>query len=214
VTGNLNHSSPKWLAWAQHLQAIAQTGLTYCTDPFDKERYEAISHIAAEIMSTGTEAPVSRVLGVFTAQVGYATPKVDVRAAVFDSEGRILLVREREDSCWTLPGGWADVGSSPVENVLREVFEESGYQATVLKLAAVYDRSRHGHPPIPFYTYKMFFICGLSGGSASCSGIETDSANFFSESELPQLSVTRVTPAQIAHMFDHYRHPDRPTAFD
>jgi ADP-ribose pyrophosphatase YjhB (NUDIX family) len=202
-----------WLEWAQRLQAIAQTGLTYCSDPFDKERYEAIREIAVEIMAGGSgAADPTLIMDLFKGDVGYATPKVDVRAAVFDRD-RILLVREREDGCWTLPGGWADIGSSPSANIVREVREESGYETEVLKLAAVYDRNLHGHPPLPFYTYKMFFISRLTGGSARGS-IETDEVDFFEECSLPQLSLTRVTPAQIRTMFHHYRHPDWPTSFD
>jgi ADP-ribose pyrophosphatase YjhB (NUDIX family) len=202
-----------WLGWARHLQAIAQTGLTYCKDPFDQERYEAIREIAVEIMAAGaglTDASV--IADLFKGDVGYATPKVDVRAAVFD-QNRLLLVREREDGCWTLPGGWADIGSSPSVNVIREVREESGYESEVLKLAAVYDRELHGHPPIPFYSYKLFFISRLTGGAARCS-IETDGVDFFDEDQIPPLSTARVTPAQIRHMFDHYRHPEWPTSFD
>jgi ADP-ribose pyrophosphatase YjhB (NUDIX family) len=202
-----------WLGWAQRLQAIAQTGLTYCTSAYDKERYQAIREIAAEIMANGTGlTDSSMIVDLFKGDVGYATPKVDVRAAVFDHD-RLLLVREREDGGWSLPGGWADIGSSPSDNVIREVREESGYESEVLKLAAVYDRARHGHPPIPFYAYKLFFIARLIGGAASCS-IETDAVDFFDEDKIPQLSLTRVTPAQIRHMFDHYRHPQWPTSFD
>jgi hypothetical protein len=147
-----------WLGWAQRLQAIAQTGLSYCTSPYDKERYQAIREIAAEIMANGTGlTDSSMIVDLFKGDVGYATPKVDVRAAVFDHD-RLLLVREREDGGWSLPGGWADIGSSPSDNVIREVREESGYESEVLKLAAVYDRARHGHPPIPFYAYKLFFL--------------------------------------------------------
>jgi len=203
----------QWLEWAQRLQAIAQTGLEYCRDPFDRERYEAIRHIAADLTSRGSNTPVSIIENLFAAQAGYATPKVDVRAAVFDAQDRILLVREREDRCWTLPGGWADIGYSPGENVVREVKEESGYDVTVRRLAAVYDRNRHGHPPIAFYTYKLFFLCDLSGGIAAHS-VETDSVQFFGEHEIPQLSLTRVVPEQIAHMFEHHRHPEWPTSFD
>ncbi len=205
---------PLWLEWAQRLQAIAQTGLTYCQDPFDAERYQAVREIAADILASGAglndSAPV---LDLFKAETGYATPKVDVRAAVFDRDERVLLVRERGDGCWTLPGGWADVGSAPSLNAVREVREESGYEAEVVKLAAVYDRNRHGHPPFPFHVYKLFFVCRLSGGNPSHSN-ETDAVDFFDENSIPQLSQTRVTPAQIAHMFDHLRHPDWPTSFD
>lgn len=122
-------------------------------------------------------------------------------------------MREREDGCWSLPGGWADIGSTPAENALREVKEESGYEAEISKLAALYDRERHGHPPIAFYTYKIFFICRLTGGSAAQSN-ETDSVAFFGENEIPSLSITRVTPAEIQHMFEHYRHPEWPTSID
>jgi ADP-ribose pyrophosphatase YjhB (NUDIX family) len=209
--GGMNH--PEWLEWAQRLQAIAQTGLTYCRDPFDKERYEAVREIAAEIMARGAGMSESSVvLDLFRGDTGYATPKVDVRAAVFD-HGRLLLVREREDGGWTLPGGWADIGSSASENVVREVREESGYEAEVVKLAAVYDRNRHGHPPIPWYTYKLFFVCRLTGGAAAASQ-ETDGADFFEENDLPPLSLTRVTAEQIGHMFEHWRHPEWATSVD
>ena len=202
-----------WLAWARRLQAISQTGLTYAKDPFDKERYEAIREIAAEIMADGVGVTdASRIVDLFKGDVGYATPKVDVRAAVFERD-RLLLVREREDGCWTLPGGWADIGSSPSVNVIREVKEESGYEAEVVKLAAVYDRDLHGHPAIPFYTYKLFFVARLTGGAAAHS-VETDGVDFFAEGDIPPLSLTRVTAAQIRHMFEHYRHPEWPTSFD
>ena len=207
----MNH--PRWLDWAQRLQAIAQTGLTYARDPFDTERYEAVRQIAAEIMAEGTGLDdCAPIVDLFKGETGYATPKIDVRAAVFDCD-RLLLVREREDGGWTLPGGWADIGSSPSENALREVEEESGYRCEVVKLAAVYDRDRHGHPPIPYYTYKLFFLCRLTGGAAAAS-VETDGAAFFEEDAIPELSLTRVTTAQIRHMFDHLRHPEWPASFD
>ena len=206
-------NDPLWLQWAQRLQAIAQTGLAYCQDPFDAERYNSIREIASDMMAHGCdgESPAA-IAGLFAGETGYATPKIDVRAAVFDDE-RLLLVREREDGGWTLPGGWADVGSPPSLNAVREVKEESGYECTVVKLAAVYDRSRHGHPPIPFYTYKLFFLCRLCGG-APASSAETDGAAFFAEDSIPPLSLTRVTPVQIRHMFEHHRHPEWPASFD
>jgi ADP-ribose pyrophosphatase YjhB (NUDIX family) len=207
-------SNTPWLHWAQRLQAISQTGLAYCRDsPFDQQRYESIREIAAEIIvhSAGLKDPTP-ILDFFKGDLGYATPKVDVRAAVFD-QNRLLLVREREDGCWTLPGGWADIGTSPAANTVREVKEESGYDVEVLKLAALYDRNRHGHPPIPSHAYKLFFICRLTGGSPSHSN-ETDGVGFFAEDAIPPLSLTRVVPAQISHMFEHLRHPEWPTSFD
>ena len=199
--------------WAQRLQAIAQTGLTYCHDQFDQERFEAIREIAAEIMAEGSGAAGwEPIVELFKGDTGYATPKIDVRAAVFDQD-RVLLVREREDGRWTLPGGWADVGVAPSVNVLREVKEESGYDAEIVKLAAVYDRNLHGHPPFPFHAYKMFFLARLTGGTATLSG-ETDGVGFFGEDEIPPLSLTRVVPSQIRQMFEHYRNPGLPVACD
>ena len=205
----MNH---KWLEWVKKLQAIAQNGLTYTENPFDVERYKSLRAIAAEIMATYSNVEPSYVVDLFTREVGYATPKVDVRGAVFRDD-TILLVREREDGCWTLPGGWADVGDSPSEVVVREIYEESGYHTRAIKLLAVYDRDRHGHPPLSHYVYKLFFQCELVSGSPSPS-IETDEVAFFSENEIPQLSLGRVVPDQVARVFQHYRHPDWATDFD
>jgi ADP-ribose pyrophosphatase YjhB (NUDIX family) len=204
----------QWLAWARRLQAIAQTGLTYSTQHYDTERYEAVRGIAAEMMAAGSTPPIDAgtLVDFFSREAGYATPKVDVRAAVFEND-RILLVREREDGLWTLPGGWADVGDSPSFAAVRETKEESGYEVVARKLAAVLDRNRHGHPPIPYHAYKLFFLCDLTGGAAAAS-YETLEVGFFAENELPPLSLTRVTAAQIAHLFEHYRHPEWPTSFD
>jgi len=205
--------NPQWLLWARRLQAIGQTGLTYCRDRYDRERYQQLYEVAAEMMAHGSGLPGAEpVVELFKQGAGYATPKVDVRAAVFD-DGRLLLVRETEDGGWSLPGGWADVGDSPSVAAVREVREESGYEVHARKLAAVYDRDRHGHPPIPFHAYKLFFLCDLVGG-ASARSHETDAVDFFAEDNLPPLSLTRVTPDEIQHMFDHYRHPEWPTSFD
>lgn len=202
----------KWLEWAKRLQAIAQNGLTYSRDHFDIERYEQVREIAAEIMATHSTLPQHVIQELLTQEVGHATPKVDVRGVVFH-EGGILLVRERQDGCWTLPGGWADVNESPGEAVVREIVEESGYQTRAVKLLALYDRDRHGHPPHPFYIYKLFFLCELIGGSARQS-IETDGVAFFGEHEIPELSLSRVMPAQIARFFAHAHHPEWQTDFD
>jgi ADP-ribose pyrophosphatase YjhB (NUDIX family) len=204
---------PQWLVWAKKLQAIAQTGLTYARDPFDIERYESIRLVAAEMMAAGSgEQSVDFFVELLNKDVGYATPKIDVRAAVF-RQGRLLLVREREDGLWTLPGGWADIGDSPSAAVVREVKEESGYDVKVRKLLALLDRNLHGHPPIPYHAYKVFFLCDLVGGSARAEQ-ETDAVDFFANDRIPQLSLTRVTPALIARIFEHFLHPEWPTQFD
>jgi len=203
---------PRWLKWAARLQAIAQTGLTYAPNEYDAERYEAVREIAAEMMAEGSEGDFATIRNLFARQAGYATPKVDVRAVVF-REGRILLVKEREDGGWTLPGGWADVGESPAGATVREVREESGFETRAVKLLAVYDRNRHGHPPIPFHAYKLFFRCEVTGGSPAPS-LETEGVDWFAEDRVPPLSLSRVTPAQIHRFFEHLRNPGWPTDFD
>ena len=203
----------RWLELARRFQALGQTGLAYCTDPYDRERYEEIGRLAAEMMTWG--AGLSNTVAIenlFQTEVGYATPKVDVRAAVFNKD-RILLVQERKDGLWTLPGGWADVGDAPSASTIREVKEESGYDVVVKKLASLYDRDRHGHTPMPYHIYKIFFICELCGGSPTQT-LETSGVDFFEENDLPPLSLSRVTQSQIRHMFGHYRHPEWPTSFD
>jgi ADP-ribose pyrophosphatase YjhB (NUDIX family) len=205
--------NPQWLEWARRFQALAQIGLTYCKDPYDRQRYEEIRRLAAEITAKSAGLPDAALLvEMFKQEVGYATPKIDIRTAVFDRD-RILLVREREDDLWTLPGGWADVGEGPSSAAVREVKEESGYEIVVKKLAAVYDRDKHGHPPLPYHVYKLFFLGELRGGEAEHS-LETSGVEFFAEDQFPPLSLTRVTPAQLNHMFGHHRNPDWPTSFD
>jgi len=207
---------PGWLMWARELQAIAQTGLEFARDPYDRERYIAVRTLAARIMAQPASADTLWVEKLFAAETGYATPKVGVRGAVFGEDGRILLVREVADSGrWSLPGGWAEVNQSPSEAVVREVLEESGFAVSVRKLAAVYDRSHHPHlPPRPFHIYKLFFVCDVVGGKAQTSS-ETSEVAFFAEDEVPgDLSIGRVLPYQITRMFEHARSSTLPTDFD
>jgi len=204
---------PDWLKWAKKLAAISQNGLTFSTNSYEIDRYEKIRQIAAEMMSTQSELDTDTFLTVFAKEDGYATPKVDVRGAVF-IENRILLVKEKVDGKWTLPGGWADPCTSPSESVVREIFEESGFETRAKKLLAVYDRSKHPHRPlIPFHIYKLFFLCEITGGSEQTSH-ETTAVDFFAEDKIPELSVSRVLPHQIARMFEHYRNPAIPADFD
>jgi ADP-ribose pyrophosphatase YjhB (NUDIX family) len=165
-------------------------------------------------MAHHSEHAAERIETLFAGQSGYATPKVDVRGAVFRDD-RILLVRETADAGrWTLPGGWADVNDSPAECVVREIREESGFDTVARKLAAVYDRSKHPHvPAMPFHIYKLFFLCDLVGGAAADS-IETTEASFFAEDALPELSVSRTLESQVRRMFAHHREPTLPTDFD
>lgn len=204
---------PRWLDWARRLQAIAQNGLTFSTDPFDRERYQAARAIAAEIMAAGSEAEVEAILALFARDKGYATPKTDVRGVVFRGDD-LLLVRERSDGLWALPGGWADIGCSPSENLVKEIREEAGFETRVVKLLALYDKRKHDHAPDnPHHTYKLYFLCEILAGEAT-PGIETSAVDFFPVDAIPPLSTGRVTAAQIARMFEHRRHPDWPADFD
>lgn len=204
----------KWMEWARGLQAASQTGLHFTDNPYEIERYEKVRDIAAEMLAAATNFSAPEVMELNKADFGYATAKVDVRGAVF-SDGGILLVREMMDAGrWTLPGGWADVNDTPSAAVRREVLEESGYHARPVKLAFVFDREKQGHPPpMPIHIYKLFFLCALEGGAAADSH-ETSGARFFPADALPELSVSRVTEAQIHRLFEHHRNPALATEFD
>jgi len=203
---------PKWLQWAKSLQTMSQTGLTFAKDPYDIARYEIIRDMAAEMMAAQTDADFAYIKDLFSHEQGYATPKVDVRAATFRDD-MVLLVKERSDGLWTLPGGWADVGEGPSTATEREVREESGYEVRATRLLALYDKAKHDHPPAPHYVYKVYFDCELIGGSPTES-IETDGVDFFAVNDLPPLSLGRITPALIARLFELHQNPALPTDFD
>jgi len=205
-------NSSVWIQTAQRIQAIAQTGLTYAVDAYDVERYGELSAIAASMLAGPDAEKIDLATLLFASERGYATPKVDVRAAVFQ-EDSLLLVRERADGCWSLPGGWAEVGHSAAESVEREVREESGYIVKAVKLLACWDRNRHPHPSIPFHAYKLIFRCELLGGAPNASS-ETTEVGFFAEEEIPELSLIRTLPQQIRFVFESLRDPTAPTAFD
>lgn len=197
--------------WISRLAAISQTGLAFSPDEFDRQRFEQVRLIAAE-MAAWPNGDVQSVEAMFTAMSGYATPKMVCRSAVIDDD-RILMVRETADGRWTLPGGWIDVGESPATSAEREVEEESGYVVEVMKLAAVYDKLRHDHPPTPHHSYLLFFLCSLVGGEARGS-VETSEVGWFAPDQLPELSTLRATKSQILRMFEHHRDPALPTDFD
>ena len=182
---------------ARELSAIAQTGLHFTTDPHDRERYERLRQIACEMMASQSNCSAGEILAWAAQDFGYATPKVDVRAFILE-EGKVFLIREDSDQGrWTLPGGWADVNASPKENVIREVFEESGYRVRVDALLAVLDREKQGHTPsFPYHVYKMFFRCSIIGGSPAANA-ESSECGFFDIDALPELSTSRVLESQI-----------------
>jgi len=200
------------LEWARQVQAIAQNGLAFTHDQFDRERYTQLTELVALLLARELEMPIDAARALWSDEHGYATPKVDVRGGVF-IESRVLLVRERSDGRWTLPGGWVDVNDAPSEAVAREILEESGYQARAVKLAALLDKNRHPHPAGVHHIYKLFFLCELTGGAAAVSA-ETDAAEFFPLQALPPLSTGRVLATQIERLYQHHLDPSLPTDFD
>jgi len=205
-------TNTRWIEWAQRLQALAQSGITYSHNPFELERYHIIEDIAVEMLSANDSEDFQTIKKIFMDEAGYATPKLDIRGVVY-KEDKILLVRELSDGGWTLPGGWVDINESPSHAVEREVWEESGYKVKADKLLALYDRRKHGHPPYLFHLYKLYFRCNLIGGTPMNSH-ETADASFFAEDNLPPLSIGRTTPEVLQRMFFHLHHPDLPTEFD
>jgi ADP-ribose pyrophosphatase YjhB (NUDIX family) len=208
--------SPKRVEWARELQSIAQTGLAYGdSSVYDRERYERIRRIAAEMISADGDADAFE--AIFAAEHGHATPKLDVRGVVFKDDS-ILLVREavkKSAGMWTLPGGWVDVGESPSEAVVREVREESGYDTHATKLLALYDRNRHPHPPHPWHIWKACFLCELVDGVQHELDGEIAEAGFFERNALPPLDLARITPDEyIQRFFAHRDQPEWPTDFD
>ncbi len=200
------------LDWARKVRAIAQNGLVFTQDPFDRDRYQKLQELSDAIVAGELNLTLENVKSLWQYDEGYITPKVDVRGAVFKDD-RILLVRERSDGKWSMPGGWVDVNDAPSDAVVREIFEESGYRTRAVKLAALFDRQRHPHPPSMHHIYKLFFLCELTGGEAAVSN-ETDAVDFFGVDSLPELSQGRNTPGQIERMFVHHRDRVRPTDFD
>lgn len=187
--------SPLWLRWARELQAIAQTGLAFCSGAYDRERYTRIARIAAEITAQASSLPEEELFTNFLAHPGYATPKIDVRGAVM-RDGKILLVREKQDGRWCMPGGWADVGERPSEMVVREVREESGFDVSPERVLGVYDANREGGALQFFHAYKIVFLCRLLGGEARPSE-ETLAVDFFPLDALPALSMNRTHPRHL-----------------
>lgn len=198
---------------AVQLAALAQNGLTYSLSDYDSSRYAAAAELARELVAVlaGPDADVSMLLGPDT---GYSTPKVDVRGVVIDSEERFLLMRERSDGLWSLPGGWADPLDTPSTAVVREVREETGHVAEVIKLVGCWDRDARGHlPPLAVAAYKLFFLC-RSTGSGPFEALETLEIGWFGIDNLPELSLGRVNRWELERALAHHRQPTLPTEFD
>jgi ADP-ribose pyrophosphatase YjhB (NUDIX family) len=196
---------------SRRLLALSQTGLHFTAEEYDRERYREIGDIAAKLLEL-QGADAAAVSSAWFVDSGYSTPKVEVRGAIFRGE-EVLMVRERADNRWTVPGGWADVNDSPSGAVLKEIEQESGFTARIRKLAAIYDRNKHNAPPSLFHSWKLFFVCEIVGGEARTS-YETSAVEFFPLDSLPELSTGRASAAQIRRMYQHHLDPNLPTEFD
>ena len=204
---------PRWLTWAREIQALSQTGLAYSETDYDLQRYHRLTEIAAEMIEAHGDLDEQQVLEHFLMQPGYATPKVDVRAAVV-RDGQILLVQEREDQRWCMPGGWADVGDIPAEAAAREAWEESGFEVAIKKVGGVFDANRDGGRPLELYhAYKIVFLGEITGGEARASS-ETLDVGFFAFDDLPPLSSNRTNERHLAEVQAHLEDPHRSAFFD
>lgn len=188
----------------KRIQALAEIGLEYNNSNYDKERYKEIQDICLDMLSQITDVPVDKILPVIQEKNGYKTPKVDVRAVVFNTEGEILMVQEKVDGCWSLPGGWADVGYTPKQIAEKECSEEAGLTVRATRLLAVMDKTAQLMPPEFEYVYKLFIRCEPIGNRIAV-GEETTSVGWFSENDIPELSKPRNLESQIHLMFEYFR---------
>ena len=195
------NKNEKWLEWAVELQSLAQAGLYYGKDIFDKERYERIRDIASEMVAFKTDISSDKVKDLFCCETGYQTPKLDSRAAIFKGD-KILLVQENNGR-WSLPGGWVDVNISVKENVIKEVKEEAGLDVTADMVIAVQDREKHNLPVYAYKVCKIFVLCSVIGGEFE-ENSETVQSDYFGIDELPKLSLEKNNEEQIKMCFDAY----------
>jgi len=200
-------STPDWIALSRELKSIAEAGLRYGENAYDRERYERIHEIASLPMQAAV--PDFK----WPQEFGYATPKVDVRAAVLDEQKRILLVQEASTGEWTLPGGWADLNVSPAGNAVKEVREESGIEVEVVKLIACWDKDKQGHPRQPEHVYKLVFLCRITGGELATSH-ETSGADFFDAGNIPPLCPHRAARHYLDLAWQHAADLSLPTSYD
>ena len=197
------------------LSALAQDGLTFAANPYEVDRYQQVSRLATDLLAALSRRPADELAIELGRDSGYATPKVDVRGAIFDDQQRVLLMQEKTDGRWSLPGGWADPGDSPSSAVTREILEETGYHSSAVKLIACWDREiQQNPPPLPVHVYKLFFLCRPDGTVQPPAALETLDVGWFAMDGLPALSLGRVNHRQLERALAHHLDPSLPTEFD
>lgn len=197
----------------KRVKALADTGLVYAEDDYTKERYEELLEISLKLMASVSDQPFEVLQDFFLTEKDYPTVKVDVRGFVLNEKDEILMAKESVDGKWTIPGGWADIGDSPSEAVLKEIREETGFDAKVVRLLAVYDKRCHPHPPEAFYIYKLIFFCKIIGGELQ-HGFDMLGADFFPMHKLPELSEDRILKSQLKQLYQMVQENDNQTYFD
>lgn len=205
---------PPLAAFLEQVLATAQAGLTYSRDPFDIARFHALQQATTALIASQSELDPEAIADWISLDSGYPTPKLDVRALILDGAGQILLVQERSDGCWTLPGGWCDIGDSPAEAVVREVVEETGLVCRAVQLLALFDKLKHPHPPQLPHAHKAFFLCKVTGGELLTQTDETQGAAYFPIEALPELSRHRVVASQLRTLHAHVQQGRQQTLFD
>lgn len=197
----------------KRIKALAEIGLVYTENGYDIERYEELKEISHKLMAAVANTPLSTIDEFFIPVKDYPTPKVDVRGFVLNENDEILMAKESVDGKWTIPGGWADIGSSPSEIAVKEIEEETGLKAEVVRILAVYDKQAHPHPPEPYYIYKLIFLCSATGGELR-PGFDMLDANYFDLDHLPELSQDRILLSQLKQLFHLAKSPNSEVYFD
>ena len=205
---------PPLATFLEQVLATAQAGLTYSNDPFDIARFEALRAATVTLIASQSDLKPDAIAQWVALDDGYPTPKLDVRAFIQNDDAHLLLVQERSDGLWTLPGGWCDIGDSPAGAVVREVSEETGLECRAVQLLALFDKLKHPHPPQLPHAHKAFFLCEVTGGSLLTETDETQGAAYFPIDALPELSRHRVVESQLRSLHDHVRQGRRHTLFD
>jgi len=194
-------SSLNPLESVKRIKSLAEAGIVFTNNPYDEERFEELREISLHLLSEISGATFNTLNQFYLPAKDYPTPKIDIRGMVLNEKNEVLMVKEKEDNCWSLPGGWGDIGYTPTEVIIKEIKEETGLEVKVDRLLAVYDKRCHPHPPQPFYVYKMVFYCVAEGGVMD-PAFDISSVKYFPVNKLPMLSEDRILKTQIEQLHE------------
>ena len=197
----------------KRIKSLSDTGLVYAQNGYETERYEELRSISLKLLGIVSNEPLSALNDFFIPPNDYPTPKVDIRGLALNNTKEILLVKEKTDGKWSLPGGWGDIGFTPAEVIKKEIFEETGLPSRVIRFLAIYDKKCHPHPPQPFYVYKLVFLCEILPGEIN-TGFDIEEARYFDIKRLPELSEDRILKSQIEQLYQMAVNGDQTVYFD